>query len=241
MSKPFDPFANQFNGGGPRDREDPIYRGDLEPELVARIQQLRCCAAQSSGNEEIFAGAVLALLGVIPPQVRYAVEDAENEATEKIAEVVAELRKTITDKEPPTDTDLVRIVRMIMAVKSSTYSEETEDWDYVTINGIKLGTPDHPYYTNKPTDLDYNPALNGGQPILISPKLSMTQKVDYYRLFMRIGEELTNFGLGWELESITEELGKIPKKIDPPPTPTLEEGVEVTVDDTPDDDELPEV
>ena len=115
MSKPFDPFANQFNGGGPRDREDPIYRGDLEPELVARIQQLRCCAAQSSGNEEIFAGAVLALLGVIPPQVRYAVEDAENEATEKIAEVVAELRKTITDKEPPTDTDLVRIVRMIMA------------------------------------------------------------------------------------------------------------------------------
>jgi hypothetical protein len=64
----------------------------------------------------------------------------------------------------------------------------------------------------------------------------MTQKVDYYRLFMRIGEELTNFGLGWELESITEELGRIPKKVDPPPTPTLEEGVIVTVDDEEDDE-----
>lgn len=237
MSKSFDPFANQYNGGGERSREDPIYRGDLEPELVARIQQLRCCAAQSSGNEEIFAGAVLALLGVIPPQVRYAVEDAENEATEKIAEVVAELRKTVTEKEPPTDMNLVRIVRMIMAVKSSTYSEETEEWDYQVINGIKLGTPEHPYYTNRPGDLDYNPALNGGQPILVSPIMKMTQKVDYYRLFMRIGEELTNFGLGWELESITEELGKIPKK-DPPPTPTLEEGVELTVDDDPEADEV---
>jgi len=225
LSKSFDPFANQYNGGVDRDRNDPIYRGDLEPELVARVQQLRCCSAQSSGNEEIFAGAVLALLGVIPPQVRYAVEDAENEATMKIAEIVSELRKTVTAEAPPTNLDLVRIIRMIMDVKSSTYSEEIEDWDYVTVNGIKLGTQEHPYYTNLPNDEDYR----GGEPILVSPKMKMTTKVDYYRLFMRIGEELTNFGLGWELESITEELGKIPRKADPPPTPTLPDGVQVNL------------
>jgi len=236
--KTYDPYIREASGGL-RDRDDPIYRGDLEPELVARIQQLRCCAAQSSGNEEIFAGAVLALLGVIPPQVRYAVEDAENEAVEKIVEAVAELRRIVTEKEPPSDQDLVRIVRMIMNVKSSTYTEETEEWDYKIVNGIKLGTTDRPYYRNKPTDLDYNPTLNGGQPILISPIMRMTQKVDYYRLFMRIGEELTNFGLGWELESITEELGKIPKK-DPPPTPTLEEGVDMNAsNDDETEDELP--
>lgn len=236
MSKSFDPFANQYNGGM-RNREDPIYRGDLEPELVARIQQLRCCAAQSSGNEEIFAGAVLALLGVIPPQVRYAVEDAENEATMKISEIVEDLRKTITTEKPPTDLDLVRIIRMIMNVKSSTYSEEVEDWEYVKVNGIKLGTPEHPYYTNLLHDEDYR----GGEPTLVSPIMKMTTKVDYYRLFMRIGEELTNFGLGWELESITEELGKIPRKVDPPPTPTLPDGVKIGEDDEPEDDELPQV
>lgn len=234
MSKPFDPFSNQYTGGI-RDRDDPIYRGDLEPELVARIQQLRCCAAQSSGNEEIFAGAVLALLGVIPPQVRYAVEDAENEATEKLAEAVTELRKKVTAETPPTDEDLIRVVRMVMAVKSSTYSEEVEEWEYVTVNGIRLGTPEQPYYVNLPDEPNYR----GGPPIRVSPIQKMTTKVDYYRLFMRIGEELTNFGLGWELESITEELGRIPDKVDPPPTPTLPPGtqVDLTVFDDEKEDE----
>lgn len=81
MSNPFAnlniPISTEDVGG---------FRGDLDPEIRTQRQIERCAIIQSSGDETTFAGAVMALLAMIPTQLQLEVEDEDIDYIDQIRE-----------------------------------------------------------------------------------------------------------------------------------------------------------
>lgn len=212
---PADIVSQEFDIG-----KSGAFRGDLDPEYLIRLQINRCAIAQTTGDEAMYAGAVLALVTQLPSGKRKEIEDERGD-----------------------------------------YMEWVEEWEYKTISGWRVGTPERPVYRNLPEDDDYDPYLKQtviekkiekrtvkrlneetgeteeaeveyeveaeretqGQPVLVSPKLVKREKIDYHKLNIKAMEKLQTSGLTWKMDKVeiftgeewTPEMAEADEKVAP--------------------------
>jgi len=102
------------------------------------------------------------------------------------------------------------------------YVDEVEAYMYKYKGGRQLGTPENPFYVNKPED----PNFDGGKPILISPIKAKTKTKNYDKLYMLVLKLLEESGLTWRTDTVEIEGGSVDfdeeAKLEEP-TPTYEE------------------
>ena len=93
--------------------------------------------------------------------------------------------------------------------------------------GHQMGSVENPVYINKKSDWNYDPNINDGKPILVSPKLIEVTQTDYSKLYRLILTELESIGVTWK----TEPRDRVEKRVKIPPTPllTLSDGSSVRV------------
>jgi len=93
------------------------------------------------------------------------------------------------------------------------YTSKSEDYIYAYSCGKPMGSPENPIYRNKPTDWNYD----GGEPILVSPRLEESENIDYQILYRMILAELQDVGATWKVEP-RDNIGR---RIKPVPTPLI--------------------
>jgi hypothetical protein len=85
------------------------------------------------------------------------------------------------------------------------YVEEVEVYVYRYRGGKALGSPEKPFYINKPED----PVYDGGKPIQISP-IKMKEKIkNYDKLYMLVLKLLEESGLTWRTDTVEIEGGRV--------------------------------
>ena len=85
------------------------------------------------------------------------------------------------------------------------YMNEVEVYIYKYRGGKALGSPEKPFYINKPED----PVFDGGKPILISPIKGKQKIKDYDKLYMLVLKMLEESGLTWRTDTVEIEGGKV--------------------------------
>jgi len=196
--------------------DEAMFRGNLDPEYLIRLQINRCYIALSSGDDILFGNSVMALLGGLPSNKRKEIEDRREDYVEMVEEYEYKspngwrlgspeapvYRNLPTDDNYDPHLKQIKTVIKLVPKKNEAGEEYTEEIEE------KIETY--------------------GEPVLISPILKKNEHTDYYKLFILCQEKLEEANLSWRVEQITEELGRIPdKKKDPPPTPTLALGIEI--------------
>jgi hypothetical protein len=93
--------------------------------------------------------------------------------------------------------------------------------------GHQMGSVENPVYINKKSDWNYDPNINGGKPVLVSPIMTEVTQIDYKKLYRLILAELESIGVTWK----TEPRDRVEKRVKMPPTPllTLSDGSSVRV------------
>jgi len=104
------------------------------------------------------------------------------------------------------------------------YVTDVDVYVYKYRGGKALGSPEKPFYINKPED----PVYDGGKPILISPIKEKQKIKNYDKLYILVLKMLEDAGLTWRHDIVEIEGGSIDfndeaKTDTPTPTYDVEE------------------
>lgn len=188
-------------------RDDQMsFRGDLDPSYLVRLQTNRCAMIQTTGDEAVFGGAVLALLAMVPQSIR---DEIEREKPDYVTEVedyeyVEDGGWRIGTPDAPVyynnpgDIDYNPYLKQVKMVKKVERDKDTGEEYEVEVEEVTYG-----------------------EPVLISPKPVKKEITDYYKLLIKIQQKLEEKGLSWKVDPINEEGGRVDdNEPDYPPTPT---------------------
>ena len=191
---PPDIVAQEFDIGGAGG-----FRGDLDPEYLIRLQINRCAIAQTTGDEAMYAGAVLALITQLPRRKREEIENEKAEYTTIVEEY--EYKKIggwkVGTPEKPVYTNLPEdddydpnlkqtiIENKIMKRKTKVFNEEKGEEEEI----------EEEYEAEVPRETI-------GEPILVSPILVKKEKIDYHKLNIKAMEKLQVSGLTWKMDKV---------------------------------------
>ena len=74
--------------------------------------------------------------------------------------------------------------------------------------GNPIGSPENPIYRNRKGDWNWD----GGEPILVSPRMEEVDIVDYDKLFELVMMKLEEAGLTWRIDPVMVDGGRIEEK-----------------------------